>query len=531
MIIQCDQCSTRFRLDDAKLSRGPAKVRCSKCKHVFIVPQEEPATEAEFQSVAGSSSIAFDNFASGQADDLSRGADQSSGKEMTDSDETPEWGLSGAVAGPESGKEQQSGDGIAFQDFAFDDAPPADAQASEAGQAPTAHDEFDFSDVAQADEGSYQEAARGTEGQTPTMDEDSFGFDDVSVSDEAPIAPQLKSEPTFASTDDFAIDFGELARPEEAIAPFGNEGAQDAKEHDNLLAESLGLGKGTTDTTKTAVQETTVGDFELSFDADLLDFGGDVSAASEEKSTDHGASDFAELDFGDMLTPETPAKEAAKPLEQATAGDAPEETETLPADIPLVAVPQADDELPPLTIASRRKSGTLFPVTVVGGAIVAIVALAGFGLYFLNGPNTFTKLIASVGGSVEEEGSVTVRQVSGMFLRNKEAGELFIVKGEAVNGFKKPRASIQVKATIFGASGQALGSKVAYCGNNFTNEQLTTLPLTKIEEVMNNQFGDSLANLGVQPGKVIPFVVVFTNVPKEAVDYGVQVAGSTVAAQ
>jgi hypothetical protein len=48
---------------------------------------------------------------------------------------------------------------------------------------------------------------------------------------------------------------------------------------------------------------------------------------------------------------------------------------------------------------------------------------------------------------------------------------------------------------------------------------------------MNNQFGDSLANLGLKPGSAIPFVVVVSSVPKDASDYTVQVSGSTVATQ
>jgi hypothetical protein len=76
-----------------------------------------------------------------------------------------------------------------------------------------------------------------------------------------------------------------------------------------------------------------------------------------------------------------------------------------------------------------------------------------------------------------------------------------------------------------------LKSKTAFCGNALTNDQVATLPLAKIDEVMNNQFGDSLANLGVKPGAAIPFVVVVSGVPKEATDYSVQVNGSTVATQ
>ncbi len=47
MIIQCEECSTRFRLADEKLKSTGTKVRCSKCKHVFTVmpPEPEPAEE------------------------------------------------------------------------------------------------------------------------------------------------------------------------------------------------------------------------------------------------------------------------------------------------------------------------------------------------------------------------------------------------------------------------------------------------------------------------------------------------------
>ncbi len=42
---------------------------------------------------------------------------------------------------------------------------------------------------------------------------------------------------------------------------------------------------------------------------------------------------------------------------------------------------------------------------------------------------------------------------------------------------------------------------------------------------MANQFGDSLANMEVAPGKSIPFVVVVANLPKGAKDFEVQPAG------
>lgn len=47
MIIQCDKCQTKFRLDDSKVKGAGVKVRCTKCQNVFIVtpPIEEVAAE------------------------------------------------------------------------------------------------------------------------------------------------------------------------------------------------------------------------------------------------------------------------------------------------------------------------------------------------------------------------------------------------------------------------------------------------------------------------------------------------------
>ena len=51
MILQCDQCSTKFRLDDSKLKPGGVKVRCSKCRHVFLAGADLKEEESEFDAI------------------------------------------------------------------------------------------------------------------------------------------------------------------------------------------------------------------------------------------------------------------------------------------------------------------------------------------------------------------------------------------------------------------------------------------------------------------------------------------------
>jgi predicted Zn finger-like uncharacterized protein len=42
MIVTCDSCNANFKVDDSRIPDDGIKVRCSKCKHVFMVTREVP---------------------------------------------------------------------------------------------------------------------------------------------------------------------------------------------------------------------------------------------------------------------------------------------------------------------------------------------------------------------------------------------------------------------------------------------------------------------------------------------------------
>ncbi len=51
MILACQQCQTRFRLDEARIPSEGARVRCSKCNHAFTVRPPEVDPEVTFDGV------------------------------------------------------------------------------------------------------------------------------------------------------------------------------------------------------------------------------------------------------------------------------------------------------------------------------------------------------------------------------------------------------------------------------------------------------------------------------------------------
>lgn len=47
MIVSCESCNSKFKLDPSRLKKAKSKVRCSRCGHVFMVSREEaPPSEA-----------------------------------------------------------------------------------------------------------------------------------------------------------------------------------------------------------------------------------------------------------------------------------------------------------------------------------------------------------------------------------------------------------------------------------------------------------------------------------------------------
>jgi predicted Zn finger-like uncharacterized protein len=540
MIVQCDQCNAKFKLDDAKIKEGGVKVRCSKCKHIFVVEKETPAEETDFDSVLSGLETS-----------------SSAGVQSPDTEAAPE--TTAASFSPPVGQEPPASE--PFQDFGEPDQPsPEEEPAAGEGAAPEESWQMEWGDVP-ATAGEQGEEPFPSLGEAPGMEpsppepapethtpeETEFSFGEFSF-DEPETAAPAPTPPLEPQAPEAVAEMPEpVATPGESFPSFGDfdttegTGAHGEKGSTETPAEEFSFPDDFfaehREEKPAAVPEPAFPAAEAETAAvippvETTDMGIEAAPA-EPEPFDFGSFDFGAPTAEEAVVPEK-GKEPQKEPEIffAATGIA----QTLPAVAEEMPPLVAEEPVAPSAPARRRGTPSL-PFAALVLCIVLILALVGGGYFFFTeGPAAFDKiglgfLAKWAGIETTEEGNVAINNPTGTYLANKEAGELFAVTGEAVNRFKKPRASIQIKATLYGPKGEVLQQKTAYAGNALSREQLATLPFAKLEERMNNQFGDSLANLGVQPGKSIPFVVVFANVPKEAADYGVEVVGSTVAGQ
>jgi predicted Zn finger-like uncharacterized protein len=488
MIIQCEQCRTKFKLDDSKVPDKGVKVRCVKCRHVFSVSRDQ--SESEIQSDFGNMLDAS----------VSTGLDEESVQEEF---AAPEDTSTIEFEAPDESfdilPEQETGE-FDSETFAMEDEQESPysldagstkqdvSPAEETSMFPPVQEEVEDT-TGDIDFGEFDFGDAQDNNDSPVAASNTLDFSDVPKADPVPAAKPVKE--VFGGLDFTGDDmFGEVVTtaPEESDDGVSFDFGMDD------FASSMGV-ENTTASQKNAfsISEASA---DAPFSLDEIDFGDEFTSVGVQHVSPEELKPSQELLFA-------PLAEAQSRAATASFSES--------------AAPQ--EELPPLSIASRRKQGPASTGLIAVLGVLIAGAMAFFGYSMFSGEKV----------TLAEMGHISVRNVDATFVKNKLTGDLLVISGEAVNDFKKPRAAIQVKGMIYGADGEVMSSKNAFCGNPLTKEQLSTMSMEKIEAAMANQFGDSLSNMEVGPGKSIQFMIILEKPEGAAKDYGVEAAGSTVA--
>ena len=494
MIIQCDHCNARFRLDDSKVTGAGVKVRCKRCRHIFLVQRDESVgktadlDELNFEAPAAPPVSDAFSFPFEPEPQRPAASETAGGEESPPLFEAP----TPAASPPATPQPDDSFFSFAEEPAAVvSESPsplpepavsggPAETDVSAPPSGPVAErsreggEEWGWSDFTSVEaEGSEpgavtEEAASAVSGEAvripvPAPSEEADAFDRYGLSPEpvatAPAHPEPAAQPVTAA---------EISPP----SPRDETGASPPP-----------------------------------FEAAAVPPGVPVSPRP-------------------AVTPEPPLTESAREVQRATEPPA----GAIPSGSPVPATPAS----PPV---SRRQGPSVIAVVGLLLGLFVLLLVGGVGaLYLLQGPEALKKVglggVAGLPGAGQKaQERIQVRNLEGSYVTNREAGELFVIRGEAVNSFPTPRAAIQVRGMIYNAAGAVVLTKSSFCGNPLSVEQLTTLPPARIEQTLSNRLGESYANIGVPPGTSVPFVIVFTGLPKDAVDYGVEVSGSEAAGQ
>lgn len=484
MVIECTECHTRFKLADDKVKPGGTRVRCSKCKQIFTVMPPEPAPAPPPATPPREEEIDFGEF------NMERLAEPAATPPAAESAAT-DWDRDRAEPSAEefsfgqTAKEEFAfgGDEEAGQTGEFTFGAQTEAQPEDAGAGQAAPEEFAFG---------------GEEAGTQPAD-DTFGFEE---SAEFSFGEEQAAGEGTAGPEAFSFDAAGTTGSVEFAFDEGESGAEAGTEF-SWDEEERGGEEG-------------------------FDF-----AEGREPTAEGDEFDFSGMTFGEEeAAPSGPAGEEER-LAPAQAPPGLLETELLrpQQDFPpprAASTPQPEP-LPFAAPAARRRKSPIQGLMFFIGLL--LLAMTGGAVYFYwqGGIPALTSLVDRLTGQTltpQVNGQIRIEGLTSFYVANQEAGQLLVIQGKAINDYPETRSSLAVKGILFNKEGQALVQQTVFCGNPLDQETLKKLPYAKIEESMNNPFGESLSNLNVAPGKAISFTIVFRNLPADIAEFTVEATDS-----
>jgi pilus assembly protein FimV len=206
------------------------------------------------------------------------------------------------------------------------------------------------------------------------------------------------------------------------------------------------------------------------------------------------------------------------------------------ADTQTMAAPpvEAKPIKPPPPMKKKKKSSKslvlLFILILLGGAGYLLPKYTDIKLPAIKMPDlSGIPFIGDFLGGQSPEAIVVVEaSLQGDWVQNQQAGSLYKIHGQVKNTYAGARSYIRVTGRVYANGRKFQQAAKAYCGNILTADELATLSLADIQKKLSNRSGSDNINVKVAPGKEIPFMVVFGDLPPEIElqEFAVEISGS-----
>lgn len=479
MIITCKECGTDFNLDENLLKESGSKVRCTKCKNIFVAYPSAKKTDEPSETVAGDKD-----------------------KEIPSVEENTEPKI--------------------------DDLDLSDIENIEPYKKPTDNEnqmdlkdldldlDFDLELDLEPDE-DVAEPDTLLEDQKKDLQVDELDLSDLEIIFDK--CEESNDEKGKAEIEDLELELDMELKPDEDMI---RSDSQAEHEKDEMTEDDLDLS-----------------DLEIKFDEEPDDANAsletkhrDLEPESEQFSDNEQRpqeNEFSQTGFKneyksdsnafyDEPTVEKRDKSPAETVDTQGHGDQLGLDALEKIEKPDVYEPVFDNQ----TQTDKKKTTGILVLM-----IALLVALGAYGAFtFIKPVNTF---ISNLFNTEVQKNAGEIRinpikeSINGKFVENTKAGSLFVITGRVKNESDQTGSFIRITGNLF-TKGEILAkTKRVYCGNELSDIDLANLDPAEINKRLLNPYGDNKINAEIKPGNDIPFMIVFSNLPDDLVNFTVEV--------
>ncbi len=462
MIITCKACNASFNLNESLLKPEGSKVRCSKCKEVFMAYPPAPPEEVKKPG----------EMVSGLDLELELETKDSETAKLDDSEfgelDLPDMEK---LFAEEEVPEEQGDTDEAIEDFELDldlDFEPESEKAPEPVEAEAKigePDELDLSDIEEL-----------LDLEEPAIDEkDGTEPEELKLELDTDAEPEIEKvfEDDGAAVEPEELEEIDLSDIEEMFDTEEEESEQVAEAVDSPLME---------ETSGTELDE--------------------IEAAEDQ---------LEPVEFSD-----TEEKEEKFEIEDTGEEDLPEEEIVDKQPVVATAKPKVKKRI------SKPLIVLLILVLLGGGAYGIYVLLDFMNIEIPFVSNYFKPQISDPAGNLK----IDTLDVESKFVKNSKTGKLFAITGKIKNGYSDARSYIRVTGKLYTKGKTLVQEKTVFCGNVLSDIELANLNLSAINKRLSNRVGDNNSNIGVKPGQELPFMIIFSNLPANLEEFAIEAEGS-----
>ena len=491
MIVTCEECSTSFSLNDEAIKPSGSKVRCSKCRNVFKVypaalKEQAPSEPTEHSGPQSDSQTQPSGTEQPAENSFLDNADKTSSPEPVDT--ISEFNLS------------------QIDDLVPEISDDLDLSSSST-ESPIIADTIDFdSDF--------------------NLDSD-LVMDDLDVSSSSPESSEDTDTKDSDSDFKFDIDFNLGNDFDDSDVQLVESSSDDLKytlEVDtlSLLSPDKDASDGIND-----IEALDLTDMENYLDDENNDNMTPISDQNIDQFSGLEDDQFLNLDELDELGKEIPEPsmipEKTESFQSASSDEtiisSPQQNETVIKEPPVEENEEEPAEEPEEEPAYHKKKPST-PILIV--LILCLIGGISYGGYVAL--KTFTHKPPPV----QDPGNIKMKpqDISYKFIDNAKTGKLFVITGKVMNEYPMPRSFVKVIGKIFAKDKSVTKSETVFCGNTLSDDDLANSDLAAIQQRLQNKAGDSQSDIKIKTNDVIPFMIVFSNLPDEMDELTMEVVSS-----
>ncbi len=339
--------------------------------------------------------------------------------------------------------------------------------------------------------------------------------------------PQEKKE-----TDDLELELDMDMEPSDIIAPEGMETVSDQPDELDLsdIDELLEMD----DEPEEKTQKPPEDDLELELDMDMEPSDIIAPEGMETVSDQPDELDLSDIDELLEMDDEPEIEEEIELEDQAHEFNMGEEFEEKKEIYGAVASEESLDRLDTQTYTEESettpgeklkpaaKKKVSLPLIII---LLIILVLAGaYGIYFLsNNMGIKIPFISDQNPQVQEPGNLMIStfDINSRFIENSKSGKFFVITGQVKNGYSETRSAIKITGKLYKKGKILAKTETVFCGNVLSDIDLSNQDVEAIKKRLKNA-----SNIKVGPGKTLPFMLVFYDLPDSLEEFTIEVIDS-----